>query len=809
MERTGQGLRVGAGEGLRGRLWAPAGLVAVAGTLLGLEAALAQHFAWLALAAAVVALLLPGPRRVRRVAGWLLLLAVALLRASGSQVPSPTLDLPQPRSWAPLHELEVASEPEWTPTGHRFDANWLWRCPPAIETGPCEARWGRLRVEVRGNNVRIGRGQRVRLAGFVSPPLAFANPGSIDLGPSWRQQQRWGTVHVPEATRIAVLAASPWPWDRALDAVGQWRRQAALAVAERYPAHDAAVIGAMALGDRRSDWRELNEFLRETGTSHVLAVSGSHLALVVGALRWLLRTGLRRWGTRLLRRAHRGAWTAAPLLAGTWLYTVLTGSGESTLRAAWMLSVGLLGEAWQRRLDPLELLGLAVVVMLLLEPAAMGDVGLQLSVAGVVGLIWASGQPGGGLRQAWNACLAAFVSTSPIAALRLGQLAVAGLPVNLLAVPYAVALLPVCVAGVLLTAWPGATAAFVSTGLLHALLWPLRAAVQASVGSWPLLFPHGAVALAWSALLPLTLLALWHRGHWRWLAALAALTLLVALGMQHFERRVPEGQLRISYFDVGHGDAALLQFDDGASWLVDGGGAQGDEGRVGDVALLPALRALGVARIDRLVLSHAHPDHENGLLAVVRHLPIGAFWHTGQPGFGPEHDELMRLLLNTPRIGLERPVEPQGSAEVRQVWPRPAPYRPELGLNDNSLVFVVQVGEVAALLAGDIEAKAEGALLDAQAVPRAMLLKVPHHGSHTSSTPGFLQAVDPQLAVAGARSWGPLPFPHADVRARYRNRGTQLWATEAGMVQVMLGRCGLVARQGSRTYELKLCEQPG
>ncbi|MBI5611079.1 MAG: ComEC/Rec2 family competence protein [Deltaproteobacteria bacterium] len=790
----------------RGRLWGPAALAVAAGTALGLAAETALMWAWIGLAASVVAVLLPGDAAARRVAAGLLLLALATVRAGTSQSDSPPLDLPQPRVWPPLHELTVASEPEWTPTGYRFAADWLWRCPPAVTPGVCEVRWGQLRVEVRGRDVRVGRGQRVRIPGFIAPPLAFGNPGSIDLGPAWRAQQRWGSLRVADGARIAVLEPSPWPWDRGLDLLGRWRRWAAMAVARRYPAQDAAVVGAMALGDRLSEWPALDEFLRETGTSHVLAVSGSHLALVVGALRWALRAALRRWGLGLLRRAHLAAWTAGPLLGATWTYTALTGAAESTLRAAWMVSIALLGEAWQRRMDPLELLGMAAAVMLLADPPAIVDVGLQLSLAGVVGLIWAGQRPGGPLRQAWHASVAAFASTSPIAALRLGQVAVAALPVNLVALPYAVALLPVCLVGVALAAWPGATAAWLSATVVHALLWPLRSAVTLSNGAWPLVFPHGLVAWALAPVLPLAVAAWWHGRRWRWAAAGSLLALALAIGWQVRAQQVPPGQVRLSHFDVGHGDATLVQFDSGATWLVDGGGAQGDQGRVGNVALLPALRALGVRRIDRLVLSHAHPDHENGLLAVARHLPIGAFWYTGQPGAGPEHDQLMALLASVPRVPLDRPSEVVGSARIQQLWPRPAPYRDGLGLNDNSLVFRLEVAGHSALLAGDIEAAAETALLDARALNQATVLKVPHHGSRTSSTPAFLDAVAPQLAVAGARSWGPLPFPHGEVRARYRNHGARLWSTEQGMVVVTLGPCGVLARQAARSLQLGPCE---
>ena len=143
-----------------------------------------------------------------------------------------------------------------------------------------------------------------------------------------------------------------------------------------------------------------------------------------------------------------------------------------------------------------------------------------------------------------------------------------------------------------------------------------------------------------------------------------------------------------------------------------------------------------------------------------------------------------------------------GSATVSVVQPSPdgPAFEQGAGLNDNSLVVRVQAGPTCWLLAGDIERRAEARLVSEGRLSPCELLKVPHHGSRTSSTPELLDALQPLAAVAGARPWGPLPFPHAEVAARYAERGVPLWRTSDGMVEVELAPEGLALRQGARSW---------
>jgi competence protein ComEC len=234
----------------------------------------------------------------------------------------------------------------------------------------------------------------------------------------------------------------------------------------------------------------------------------------------------------------------------------------------------------------------------------------------------------------------------------------------------------------------------------------------------------------------------------------------------------------------------------------------GDDGLIGRLAVVPFLRQAGWMRVDRLVLSHAHPDHENGLLAVTRALPVGELWWNGQPAAGREHRELMAELArqDVPLRSWSDAAPRQstiGGVRVRVLQPGPhaSAFDPAAGMNDNSLVLQLETGRSCWLLAGDIERATEARLAAEGQLRPCTLLKVPHHGSRTSSTPALLDAVQPQLAVVGARPWGPLPFPHADVAERYASRGIPLLRTSDGIIEVDLGPDVVRVQQGPRLWQ--------
>jgi competence protein ComEC len=266
------------------------------------------------------------------------------------------------------------------------------------------------------------------------------------------------------------------------------------------------------------------------------------------------------------------------------------------------------------------------------------------------------------------------------------------------------------------------------------------------------------------------------------------------------------GKLRVTFLAVGQGDAAVVQLPDGGALLVDGGGdlrGRGDggagtarDGRRPQAAaydrpdpagriVLSALAELGIRRLDAVVLTHPHPDHAGGLFAVLDRVPVRELWTTGEPGPGGIGDALRaRAVLR----GVKLRVPGRGETESREgvrIEVLRSGFRADRSANDNSMVLRLVHGEVALLLAGDVEALAEAELAWSGSSLRSDLLKAGHHGSSTSSTEAFLSRVRPAHVVYSVGAHNPFGFPSPDVAARARAAGARTHRTDAGAVRAV------------------------
>jgi len=243
------------------------------------------------------------------------------------------------------------------------------------------------------------------------------------------------------------------------------------------------------------------------------------------------------------------------------------------------------------------------------------------------------------------------------------------------------------------------------------------------------------------------------------------------------------GTLRVTFFYCGQGDAALLQTPSGKVILMDAGPIEDwndfDAGR--DV-LLPFFKKNGIQRIDAAVLSHAHLDHIGGLIAIADAIPIGEVVDPGLAHTTPEYQALLGALLEK-----KIPYRPAADGAVFQWDPEldirvlnpPPGAREEDGLNDNSLVVRVLHGEVAFLFPGDVGEAAERRMVSRHGdALRSRVLKVPHHGSKTSSTDIFLETVDPRWAVISCGRRNRYNHPNPLVLKRYADRKIPLWRTD-------------------------------
>jgi competence protein ComEC len=285
------------------------------------------------------------------------------------------------------------------------------------------------------------------------------------------------------------------------------------------------------------------------------------------------------------------------------------------------------------------------------------------------------------------------------------------------------------------------------------------------------------------------------------IATAAACVALAAIVVLHpFSKARPDGRLHVDILDVGQGDAALITFPTGETMLVDGGGrmdyrSDGDETSepfepdrrsIGESVVSEVLWAKGLSRVDYVAATHADADHIQGLTDVVRSFRVGVVLFGRMPADDPDLAELYSEML---RRGVPGDVAARGDvlqigdARVEVLWPPPA----ERGAsaNDDSIVLRVVFGSRAILLTGDTEREAEAGLLNSGGTLAADVVKVPHHGSRTSSTTEFVEAAGTRYAVISVGRRSPFGHPHPEVVERWRASGADLLTTGvSGMISI-------------------------
>lgn len=270
-------------------------------------------------------------------------------------------------------------------------------------------------------------------------------------------------------------------------------------------------------------------------------------------------------------------------------------------------------------------------------------------------------------------------------------------------------------------------------------------------------------------------------------------TSILAVAVSSLSSCAPQesGELCLTQLDVGQGDSLLLEFPRGEVWLVDGGGFAGGDGVVGRRSVVPELRRRGIARIDRLIISHADSDHYEGLFALPGLVEVTEVWLPSKSA-GPRFRRLLSTLrrAGATLVVLEEnalPFTAPPLVEARLLHPSAdwlAQGGAKAGKNNNSLVFRLSMGHVDFLLTGDLEEEGEAWLLAHDAVEESEVLKLGHHGSKSSSSEAFIEAVSPMVSLAGVGRDNRYLFPHASVRRRVLMGGSAMfWSGRHGVVR--------------------------
>lgn len=661
------------------------------------------------------------------------------------------------------------------------------------------------------------RGDRIQATARLVPVERFRNPGS---GSALPRIHRLGSALSARATAVTVIGHEA----SAFAFVDAMRDRARTVIVQSY-APDVETLGrALVLGE--SDLSpEDDAAFRETGLSHLLAVSGTHLVIavlgVVAALRLVF--------SRIVRIAQRAYAEPLAALSGiplTWLYAAFTGMTGSVFRAALMTTVALLATAAGRRPLVLRVLALTILLAWLSDPLLVFDISFMLSLAATAGLVASSRLVAPRLCrvrsavlrfgvEVTTATLGATIACAPILATISPTLPIIGVALNLVAAPIGEAFgLPLSIAHVVLAGVPAVDAgcAAAASGALRVLLWLARTGKEVGLSlpvppptAWQASILGGAlVALATA---PRTRAA----GNREKQARRVHLRFLLLAGsacvVEEVRVRAPRSDLTITAIDVGQGDAILVEPPGGGAILIDAGGNPVGGLDPGARAVAPVLRSKRIARLDVVVLSHPHPDHTAGLAGALRGIDVGEVWDTGEADASGRKDVIDLLAgLRARGVSIVHPSRlcqgPRfvGGARIDVLAPCDAALGFSENTNDNSFVLRVAHGARVALLTGDAEEEAEETLV--ARFGRALgadLLKVGHHGSATSSGPVFVGAVAPRVAFVSCGVRNRFTHPHPRTLGTLAGAGVSVCRTDLdGACTFRTDGFGVVIGRGPR-----------
>lgn len=664
--------------------------------------------------------------------------------------------------------------------------------------GPCgcpEPVEGRILAVVGGDAARTAldgwrAGRLVQVTASLRRPLAYRNIGAPDASVELARRRTVLIASVKSAFVVDVVSAGAWRHEAAAALRARARRAVARAAGAGTEA--AAVATAVLIGDRAGLAAPLEDRLQRAGTFHVIAISGGNIALWTVFTLWL--------AARLTRRRPLALAAAAATLVA---YATVVGGGASVMRATGMALVGIAMQWLDQRGAAINVLALTAAALVVADPLLVFDIGFWLTSAATAGLVMGLPGPSGGESRlrTWTRTLVltsvwAEAALLPIVAAVFQQVTLAGVALSAVAIPamgvvqvaalvtvaadaLVPALLPAC--GAVLVA---ATAVVTeSARLVDVAPW---LAWRVPPPSWAAIAVYGAAVATWlfsrRASADTVGMARLRRA-----SAMAAPAAAVWIACSPLTLvRWPPGDLRVHAFDVGQGDAVLVQFPNGRRMLVDAGGANADGRDLGQRVIGPTLRVRGLRRLDYLVVTHADRDHIGGAATLVREFRPAEVW-IGVPVADDAATAALRAAAEavgaTWRESRRGERIAVGAVQVHVVHPPPPDWERQRVRNDDSVVLALRYGGVRVLLTGDVGAAVEpeiAAAIDAAdpVPPRVTVLKVAHHGSGGSTAEAWLTATRPSLAIVSAGASNPFGHPAPAVLARLRAAGTDVWRTD-------------------------------
>jgi competence protein ComEC len=684
---------------------------------------------------------------------------------------------------------------------------------------------GNVRIAVLGGGI-FRLGDEIRLTARIHFPRNYGNPGEFDYVGLMAREGIDATMTAPKkslgTTVFQVIGYRPRFPASQIESIrthiGEFfNRNLA------YP--ENAEMRALVIGDQGEIGEPLRQTFARTGMAHLLVISGLHLSIVAAAMFAAARLAMMLLPA-LANRGYANKVAAVAAMLAVSAYASIAGHHVSTVRALVMVLAYMLAVAIDRSREAISSLALASIVICVALPGSTADIGFQLSFASVIAIVigmrrvaaWFARRKRLGMLPSepslprWRfleggiAYLAvsfwAMVGTAPLTAYHFNQFAIVGIVANALVVP--IMAFGATISGLI----AGALSFFSEPAARPILLFGASALaagnwLAAWFVDWPLawfrIFTPTILELAIAyALLTIWLLAplalaitakrpreevsadstCARKLGWRARCAIALTIALTIDAASWTYDRFFNPDLRVTFLSVGEGDGAVVRFPGSRVMVIDGGGSYGGFD-AGERIVAPYLWSQKIMHVDYIALSHPDLDHFGGLDFIAMNFSPRAFWTTGVPsldiGYARLMDDLARAKIPMVQVRETAPIVSLGGVAI-------ASLNGGTGIattqNNSSMVLRFSFGGGSLLFTGDIESVGEHAMLASGGDLHATILKVPHHGSATSSTTSFVAAVHPEVAVISDGYLNNFHFPAASVVERYVEAGAILLRTD-------------------------------
>ncbi len=648
-----------------------------------------------------------------------------------------------------------------------------------------------------GRDVAVVPAERWSFVVRLRRPHGSVNPGGFDAELWMLERNLRATGYVRgQATRLQERV---WQLGPGIDRLRHTLRQAMQNTLR--DARYGGVLTALVLGDQRAisadDWATFNK----TGISHLVSISGLHITMIAGLAAWCVSALWRRSRRALAMAPAQSAAAVAAVIAALG-YCLLAGWGVPAQRTFFMLTVVAVALLMRRSFRPQTVLALAAAVVCVLDPWAVVAPGFWLSFGAVAAIFWAmSGRSAAVARpttwwtrvqDATRVQLAVTVALIPLTIALFGQLSLVSPVANALAIPLVSGVVtPLALVGAALLMLPAplSWAAAPVLDLAHQVFAWLAMALHALV-QWP------AASLPWSAppawvLVSALLGVAWILAPRGWPVRWAGALWLLPLAVWPPPRPLDD-ELWVTALDVGQGTAVLVETSQ-AVLLYDTGPRYTPQADAGSRIVAPYLRRRGISRLDLMVVSHLDSDHSGGAASIMKEVQVERLLTSV--------DAASPVIQGAQKT--ERCVQGEqgrlGVATWRLLHPAPEHYSQRLDTNSMSCVMVIELGAQRVLLTGDVPKAQEARIVAREAALPATLLVAAHHGSHTSSSAPWVQAVQPQWVAYTVGYRNRYGHPHREVVQRFEAAGAKGVRTdEAGAITWRLRADGLVQVERSR-----------